>query len=260
MFKESAPFKQFRLVFKLYGYIPREISSGHKTAAIIMFIQFELFYGFLLIASVLQRQENPSAFMTQAFQVPLMISFLFKALYYFWKFDEIDQFMRNMTNLFAAENNNKIFKNAMRFGKSLSTVYSAFYTFAALFPPVGVFLAKTPLVVIWKFPGVDPESFFYFHWVQESIGNAYLICIASIMDLFPFCIMIMIQGYFNFLNEKFKDAKTNRELFDSVEKFVQVKNFVAEFQRIFAPVLFMQSAALIGSFCATMLIVTTNVS
>lgn len=260
MFKQSAPFKQFRLVFKIFGYIPKEISLTHKLLVLLLFIQFELFYGFLLIGSLFQEQKSATAFMTQAFQTPLMISFVLKAFYFFSKFSEVDNLNCIMSKLFDAEKSNKIFDDALKFCKQLSLVYSTVYGFAVLFPPIAAFIIRSPLVVMWKPSNVDAELFFYFHWIQESIGNIYLAIMCSATDLLPFCIMIMIQGYLLYLNKKLRTVKTNTELFECVEKSIEIRKVIAEFQRIFSPALFMQSAALVGSFCATLLIVTTDVS
>jgi 7tm Odorant receptor len=260
MFEESAPFKQFRLVFKVFGYIPKEIKLVHKIVAFICFIQFELFYGSLLFASLLQKQKSSTAFMTQTFQTPLMISFWCKTFYYFIKIDEVENFTGKMTKLFTDDKTIETFDNALKSAKRLSIVYSTVYALAVVFPPVAAFITRSPLVVMWKPMSINADLFFYFHWVQESIGNIYFAVVSSTIDLFPFCVMIMLQGYLIDLNEKFKAAKTSEDLFECVDRRIKVNSVIAEFQRIFSPPLFMQASALVGSFCATMLIVTTNVS
>lgn len=259
MLQQSTPFKQFRLVFKLYGYIPSEISSIHKIVAVVFFVQLEIVLLLLMMASLFQKQKNSSTYLTQACQSSYLISFALRSCYFFWKFHEIDGFMYKLSQLFAARGKNERFDNALKSLTSLAIPYCGCYAFITIFAPIGSMITKSTIGITWKPTGIDPEVFFYFDWFQQAFGSGYFSGLFSIMDLFPFCIMVMFREYLISLNLKVKNVITVKDLIERMEELNEAKKNIAEFQRIFSPILFVQSSAMVGTICATLLIITTNV-
>lgn len=259
MLKTSTPFRQFAFVFKLFGFQPNKIFKVHKIAAFLTFIICEFVYGMLMIMAIFQFINEPEYAMELVFQSPFIFSIWFKAFYFFLKFERMENFKTKMCELFKKCDEN--FSKALETSKKLSLIFFAPSLSLGIFATVFSFLTKSKVLLFWTPPiTVNANLLFYLHWFEQSVGIFYNNVLFSTMDLYPFCIMIMLQAYLENLNKKFSNASDKEEFLKCVKMQIEIRDLISEFQEIFSPLLLVQAFSMVISFCATLLILASNVS
>lgn len=258
MFRESTPFRQFSLIFKLFGFQLTEISIKHKIVALLAFL-CEIIYWILLIMANFQFKDHSEKFMELTFQTTFVVAICCKMIYYWCKFEKMESFKIKMCKLFNNCDGNFIegFKTAKVFSLLCSVSYLTLATIATVFS----FTTKTNIVLLWRPPIVmDENLLFNLHWFEQTIGIFYGVTIFMVMDLYPSCIIIMLQAYLKKLNHKYGHAINREEFIKCVEMYNEIRTLVLEFQEIFSPLLFVQAFSMYISFCVTLLIMASNVS
>jgi hypothetical protein len=258
MFEESAPFKQFNFVFKTYGFMPKEIFRRHRVIAFFLFLQGKLL---LMLASFFQESQNLSVFIVKIIQAPATISILCKFVYFFVNFDKVLEYKTKLFNLLKASDDKAELKKVLRNCKLFSLVCFTPYMILVCLTSIGCFIFKSNVVSLWRPPIEMSQEFdFYLYYIIESIGNIYLMFISTTMDLFPICLMILLQSHLNALQKKFNLSIDKKSFLDCVKMHLEVKSFVDRFIDIFSPLILFQGCCMVIILCATLFILVFTVT
>jgi 7tm Odorant receptor len=260
MIEQSAPFTQFSFIFKLFGFQPKLISRRHKQIAALMFILGEVIYGLLIFFAMFQVKDNPTYEMKVSFQSPYVMMFWLKIIHIFVNFEKMEKFKKKMSEVFNDCDDGN-FNEAFGAAKRLSLFYFLQYLFLTIIALIVSWSTRTRFIFFWKLP-IDNghDLFLYLHWFEEFIGVFYNVFLVSVMDMYPFCIMILLHEYLSKLTLKFRSATNKEEFFKCVNKQRRIKGLIQEFQDIFSPLLFIQAFTMIVCVCVFLLILTSTVS
>lgn len=254
MFEKVTPFKQLSFLLKIFGLQPKLISKRHKIIALIIFVPFEFIYGSLMVLTVNKLGTNPEL----AFQLPFVMAIWVKMVLYYKGFEKIEKFKQNMTTIFEESEEN--FDQALFASKILSLVYFTPFVLMGVIATTFSWFARIKILLFWIPPvQMDENLWFILHWIEESVGIHYSIIISSAMDLYPFCIMIMLQSYFKKLNQKIKGIADKKQFIDCIQTHQKIKTLIQEFQETFSLLIFIHGFMMILLFCATLLILTSKV-
>ena len=255
MFEEITPFKQLSFLLKTFGLQPKLISTRHKIVALVIFVPFEFIYGSLMLLTVDKLRTNPEL----AFQLPFVMTVWVKMVYYYKNFEKIEKFKQNMTEHFEESDEN--FEQALFASKILSLLYFTPFVLMGVFATLFSWFARMNILLFWIPPiEMNENLWFILHFIEESVGIHYSIIISSAMDLFPFCIMIMLQSYFNKLNQKIKGITDKNQFIKCIKSHGKIKRLIQEFQEAFSPMIFIHGFMMVLLFCATLLILTSKVT
>jgi 7tm Odorant receptor len=259
MLEQSTPFRQLSFIFKLFGFQPKVISRRHKQIAFCLFVFCHFIFGLRMVLPIYQIKENPSFIVQLSFQCPIIISLSVKMVFYFFNFGKMETFKTKMAKLFNNCDGN--FIEAFKAAKTLSLLYFVPFLMLAFFGQTFSWFTRTPLHLYWKLPIVtDSDLYFKLLWIEETMGAFYNVIVSSAMDMYPFCITIMLREYLNKLNDNFRSVINREEFLKCVNKQRRIRDLVREFQDIFSPLFFIQALQMIISFGATLLILTSKVS
>jgi hypothetical protein len=214
-----------------------------------------------MLASLFQESQNLSDFKAKIIQAPATISILCKFFYFFVNFDKVLEYKTKLFNLLKASDDKEKLTKAVRNCKLFSLAYFTPYMAIVWMISIGCFIFKSNVVSLWRPPIEMSQEFdFYIFYIIESFGNIYLIFISTTMDLFPICLMILMQAHLSSLKKKFKFAADQKSFLDCVKMHLEVKSFVDRFIDIFSPLFFFQASSMVVILCAVLFILVFTVT
>ena len=258
MFEKVTPFKQLLFILKLYGLQPKNITKGHKIIVFVFHFTFEFIFGTLITLSIFEIRDS-AEFAYHLLIFSHDIGIWLKLIYFFRSSEKLDKFKNNMMKAFEEFDDN--FDKALKSSSRLSFVYVAVLVLLAVFSTTFAWFAKSKVLLFWKPPiELDEGTWFILHWIEETGGIYFNILISSVMDLYPLCIIIMLQSYFNKLNQKFSNIKYKKDFIECIEKQKKIKALIQEFEETFSPIIFIRAFMMTLLFGSTLMMLTSTVS
>lgn len=215
MLLHEQPFKFIFKIFRIFGFLTREISLRRKIISLLTFIGFPVIMTLLASASLLQSKSMQHV-LDRSFSVASTVSMVLKSTVILIKMDKIMDLVSQINELSKIPRFANHLKSATKRAYKLTIFYFTLETLTLISTASGSLLQRYFMKPLLTFEFMKRSEMYVTVWTYFTIGGFYFGYLLTVIDLLPLVIMTSLPMALDALNEEIqgidmskKDGRTN---------------------------------------------------